>query len=270
MSPSPTQFITLFYETCCPHDDCPPEPNLPIKATHLIRRHASIVLESHVRPAFAAQGTHPALDKRRRRKGDVEPFYETQPWKERRQGDEWDAVEVLNWCVLDTRSQSHHITSHFKKPDLEPLLPLLVPPILTLIDDWEVKYKTTGVVLLRHTLRNINPTHLSKMGLGDVFFDAVTTCLTYVNDPDSHIPLLCEGFPCALELARALHPRGSEKYIVAHERVLVNGVLSGLTYAGESLAVRRVLLEQVEEIYEGLGAVGVRYLKVGTDPVTRS
>ncbi|RUS22960.1 hypothetical protein BC937DRAFT_94306 [Endogone sp. FLAS-F59071] len=254
MSPGEAEFIPVFYARCCPHDDdISSQPDLATKAAHLLCHHTASILESHVRPAFVAQGTHPALDRRRSRKGDVKPdlsFYDKQPWKERKQGEDWDAVDVLRWCVCET-----------EKPDIDALLPLLVPPILTIIDDWDVRYKTTGITLLRHILRQTDPALLAKMGLGDVFLEAVSTCLTYVNDPDLHIPLLRESFPCILELIHALYPTGSEKYVTLYERVLVDGVLNGLKFAGDKLVFRQVLVEQVESVYEGLGAVGVRYLK---------
>lgn len=45
----------------------------------------------------------------------------------------------------------------------------------------------------------------------------------------------------------------------------MDGVLNGLKFAGDKLVFRQVLVEQVQSIYEGLGAVGVRYLKVRID-----
>lgn len=106
MPPSLPEFILIFYERCCSHDDdISSKPDLATKAAHLLRHHTASILESHVRPAFTAQGTHPALDRRRGRKGDVKPdlaFYDKQPWKERNQGEGWDPVDVLRWCVCET------------------------------------------------------------------------------------------------------------------------------------------------------------------------
>lgn len=93
---------------------------------------------------------------------------DTKPWK---QGKEGHALGLLGWCV---KSLSPSTTEQF--------WPLVVPPILTLLDDWEVRYKIVGARLLHSLLLQTPPALLSRTGLGEVFEQALLPCLTYLPE----------------------------------------------------------------------------------------
>jgi len=88
----------------------------------------------------------------------------SRPWKS-------DAfvVDILRWIVTSLDSKL-----------VEEYWPLLLPPILALLDDMEVKYKAFGCTLLSNLLATTPPALLARTGLGPVFDDAVTPCLSYL------------------------------------------------------------------------------------------
>lgn len=79
------------------------------------------------------------------------------------------AVSLLRWAVaaLDyTRAQRNWA--------------LLVPPILTMVDDTAVKCKAQGCSLLQGLLEATPPDLLVRTGLVDVFRNAIEICLSYL------------------------------------------------------------------------------------------
>ena len=62
----------------------------------------------------------------------------------------------------------------------EKLWPLIVPPVLGVLDDTDVLFKIGGCKLLTHLLRATSPTLLNRTGLGPVFQDAISPCLFFL------------------------------------------------------------------------------------------
>ncbi|KAK5165224.1 CCA tRNA nucleotidyltransferase, mitochondrial [Saxophila tyrrhenica] len=117
----------------------------------------------------------------------------TRPWK----NDPY-ALDQLRWCVaaLDTK-------------EVEGVWHLLIPPLLTLVDDWEVRYKTLGVKLVQQVLLVTPPALLKKTGLGEVFEEALMPCLTYIptlTPEEDSVKLLGEAYPALLTLSRLRFP----------------------------------------------------------------
>jgi hypothetical protein len=104
----------------------------------------------------------------------------TKPWK---YSSVW-AVPALHWLIAQYRLLDFQ--------DLEVHFPLLVPPILNLIDDEAIAFKIQGCQLLLNLLLQLSNAEafapgtfpgkalLRKMGLDDVFFDALISCTTHL------------------------------------------------------------------------------------------
>jgi len=111
----------------------------------------------------------------------------SRPWKS-------DAfvVDILKWIVASLDSKL-----------VEEFWPLLLPPILALLDDMEVKYKAVGCTLLSSLLGVTPPALLARTGLGPVFDDAITPCLSYLPtltpEPESTL-LLDAAYPALFTL----------------------------------------------------------------------
>lgn len=101
-------------------------------------------------------------------------------------------IDILTWVLrsLDTNLAELH-------------WPSIVPPILTLLDDVDVKYKACGCNLLSELLKFTTSTLLARTGLGSVFDDALTPCLSYlptITPEDQSQLLLNAAYPALLAL----------------------------------------------------------------------
>lgn len=112
------------------------------------------------------------------------------------------ALDLLRW-VIDTLSTSN------AKYLLEPLWPLIIPPVLTFIDDHEIRFKVLGVQLLTSVLRATPRELLAKTGLAPVFEESLLPCFSYLPDltPEGEsITLLDVAVPAMFELIRVRFP----------------------------------------------------------------
>ncbi|KAL4971477.1 hypothetical protein BDW66DRAFT_165144 [Aspergillus desertorum] len=155
------------------------------------------ILKSRVRPLFA-KTKNPAITESGRKNFHPIPLPrfdmsildpETKPWKMH------DAyiTTVFAWIV------SQYKTAHINT--LEAHFPLLVPPILALIDDSSLFYKRLGCILLSQSLIPIRESKsdiIRRTNLSSVFEDAIRPLLhslpTITPEEDS-IQLLGEAYP---------------------------------------------------------------------------
>ncbi|KAE8375841.1 hypothetical protein BDV26DRAFT_266938 [Aspergillus bertholletiae] len=162
------------------------------------------ILKDRIRPLFA-KTRNPAITSAGRK--DFHPIPlprfdaslldpETKPWKIQ----DIYAPTVLSWII-----QQYKPTN---QTNLETHFPLLVPPILALIDDDTTAIKAKGCTLFRQLLTPIQETKspiLHRTNLTSVFEDALKPCLlslpTITPEPDS-ISLLKEAYPALITLQK--------------------------------------------------------------------
>jgi hypothetical protein len=70
------------------------------------------------------------------------------------------------------------------------------------------------------------------------------------------------AYKCIIDLIGSTNQPGSKGRSDLYERVLLDGVLMGFTYAGQKIAFMLILLPQIPILYNELKSVGVPYLKV--------
>lgn len=220
-----------------------------------------------IRPLFA-QTPHPELTAQGRRNTtsmlarkypELENEAVTRPWKQKEGA---YAVSLLSWCIKSLDA------------DLaQKEWPLLIPPILTMIDDPDIPVKARGCDLLTTLLAATPPTLLQRTGLGEVFEEALVPCLSYLPTltPEAEsIVILNAAFPALVALAMVRHPvaptdkLGAEsvtKRAKALDKLLRQGVLRGFAFAGEHVRIAEVLVAQLAVIVEELGVESVKHLK---------
>ncbi|KAI9652283.1 MAG: CCA tRNA nucleotidyltransferase, mitochondrial [Alyxoria varia] len=117
------------------------------------------------------------------------------PWKDPSNA---HALSLLSWV---TRSLNTKRTEIF--------WPLLIPPILALIDDVDVTHKARGCALLRNLLVATPPLLLERTGLAEVFEEALRPCLSYLpslTPQHDGCLLLGEAYPAFFRLAVVRFP----------------------------------------------------------------
>lgn len=102
------------------------------------------------------------------------------------------------------------------REQLETHFPLLVPPLLALIDDEGLQFKARGCSLLSDLLKPIRESKsdiLQRTNLSSVFEDAVKPCLLSlpsITPEDNSIHLLRTAYPTLLCLLQTTHQQPSE------------------------------------------------------------
>lgn len=177
-------------------------------------------------------------------------------------------LHLLRWCIASLNERT-----------VEDVWPLIVPPLLTLVDDWEVKYKEEGAKLIRRLLQVTPPDLLAKTGLGQVFEEALLPCITYlptITEPAECVSLLNEAYPALLVLARvkfAVPPQQSTttkhtshqtlssprtKFL---DTLLRKGVIYGYTHCSNYPLIVSVLFAHLTSILNELGIESIKHLK---------
>ncbi|PWY87066.1 ATP :tRNA-specific tRNA nucleotidyltransferase [Aspergillus sclerotioniger CBS 115572] len=156
-----------------------------------------VILKERIRPLFT-KTRNPAITAAGRK--DFHPIPlprfdmsvldpESKPWR----AHDIYSVTVLSWIVVQYQpTDIKRLESHF---------PLVVPPILALIDDETMPYKTLGCTLLTHLLHPIQATQstiLQRTNLSSVFTDAIKPCLLSlptITPEDDSIRILSAAYP---------------------------------------------------------------------------
>ncbi|KAJ5098096.1 hypothetical protein N7532_005097 [Penicillium argentinense] len=123
----------------------------------------------------------------------------TKPWK----NTDIYATSVLSWAISQYQpTDKAHLEAHF---------PLLVPAILSLIDDSSITFKAKGCHLLVKLLKPIQESGsdiLLRTNLVSVFQEAVTACLLSlpsITPEESSIQILGAAYPALLALLKAAY-----------------------------------------------------------------
>ena len=156
------------------------------------------------------------------------------------------AKHVFSWCVRKIGS-----------PKLGDQLPLVLPPMLLLVDDFQIEHKRLGVSLLKHLIDNTSRTELLWYGHAQVIFDALQHQM-YTHDA-TLVHLL---HPCLLGILRVVETspvkcavmRKENRYDEILRRILTDMELE------DKLVSRRAYVEHLPCFLEEMGITAVRHL----------
>lgn len=185
----------------------------------------------------------------------------TKPWKGAKDA---YVLSLLQWTV-----------QHLDPRMAEECWPLLVPPILTLLDDWEVKYKRIGAEHLNNLLQITPPSLLTRTGLGEVFEEALLPCLTYIPDltPEADsVALLSAIYPTLVTLSRTRYPKlptaspsaldsNHDKRTKALDKILRQGIISIHSHCSNYPSIVALLFTQLATVLDEMGIDAVKHLK---------
>lgn len=202
------------------------------------------------------------------RYGGYEDESVTRPWKS--SGNSY-ALDLLRWCVKSLNAQ---LTERF--------WPLLVPPLLTLLDDTDTKYKALGAELLGDLLKATSPDMLSRTGLADVFRESLQPSLHYLPSltPEAEsVRLLSVAYPAMFLLLSVQYPPNrvvpgepeNEAYTPGEAETRHKQTLAGLLHGNILPSFTHIEPHAVYPALTGTLLVYVRTVleKVGLDSVAQ-
>ncbi|KAF2103434.1 tRNA nucleotidyltransferase [Rhizodiscina lignyota] len=223
--------------------------------THFLRR--------AIRPLFS-QASHPSVTPSARKRDIPLPQNPTlpseaatqTPWKH----DPY-VLHILRW-----------ILNSLTPTTVETNWPLLIPPILAMIDDHETRFKARGCDFLTLLLSATPPALLARTGLAGVFEEALTPALSYLptlTPVEQSVTILNSAYPALVTLTRTRFPGEArndapeiwDAKVKAIDKLIRHGVLHGMSFAGEHPAVAEVLITQLGVLVREEGIDSVKHLK---------
>lgn len=263
------------------------------------------ILKDTVKPLFA-KTRNPAITATGRKNYNPVPLPrfdsslldpESKPWK----GQEVYATTVFAWLVCQYRvcspipPQGRTKMANIRQPAdrdcLERHFPLLIPPLLTLIDDDDLVFKGRGCYLTSRLLEPIRESQsdiLERTNLASVFEDAIKQCffsLPTLTPENESIRLLSAAYPAFLSVFKTTYqnpstptskrPQNQDIYIKRITKLLRDHILpsfnhtssTSTTTASSSYAsfpyprLSTFLLDQLRTVLPELGIHTTKYLQ---------
>lgn len=148
--------------------------------------------------------------------------------------------------------------------------PVIIPPLLALIDNTWTPNKLRGCELLAVFLEGCPAALLQRTGLGEVFENALTPYLLYlptlVTETEC-LQILGAVYPTliALNRARYLDDKDRGLKLKGLDRIMREGVFKGYAHVGEKVRIAEILVKQMTILIKEMGISSTKHLKVKHD-----
>jgi hypothetical protein len=232
------------------------------------------ILKYVIKPIFRSS-PHPSLNLSTGRKlsrmagGPLasQDLYEAQAWKE------YPGVpNIVSWCVKNMQVRVLRYISvkntercgYNEDDHYERLWHLIIPPVMTLLDDYEASYKLSGISTVSQMLECVPKDLLLRTGIDGVLSQSLATSLTYLHSPETP-DLLRTAVPTMLSLIKLTTSPGSAQRFDRLCDLLDDGIIGGVwMYMPDDPGCMLASLDVLPSIICTLGIGSVRYLKVST------
>ncbi|KAJ4472023.1 hypothetical protein J3R30DRAFT_3659960 [Lentinula aciculospora] len=210
------------------------------------------LLETDVNPLFRPS-LHPSLNPSTGRKLDrpaggpmgTQDFYETQTWKKYPA-----AGNLVSWCLRHIQSQ-----------DYDRLWYLVIPPIMTFLDDYQVPYKLEGVRMVEELLQHVPREILKRTGVDGLILTSLNTCLAQLDDAESP-QLIQTAISASLSLSLLTTNLGSSAQFDQLCALLGERIVGTIwLYSYDKPGVVQASVDSLPPLLSALGLGCCRYLK---------
>ncbi|KAJ6512117.1 hypothetical protein C8R47DRAFT_1093598 [Mycena vitilis] len=211
------------------------------------------VLQHNVKPLFRSN-PHPSINLETGRKlarpagGPMasQDFYDGQTWK-----DHPGAANIVLWCVQHIPSNAY-----------EDLWHLVIPPLMTLLDDYEARYKLMGVRIASLMLEGVPSSVLKRTGVDSLLMASLNRSLAQLQSPETP-RLLPAAISASLTLILLMTSPGSADRFDQLCSLLGDGIIGGIwPYSSDRLPALLASIDALPSILEIMGVGCARYLKV--------
>ncbi|KAF5361588.1 hypothetical protein D9757_011557 [Collybiopsis confluens] len=210
------------------------------------------LLETDVNPLFRSN-PHPSLNLSTGRKldrpaggpmGSID-FYESQAWKAYP-----GAANLVFWCLR-----------HIQTNDYGRLWHLVIPLVMTFLDDYQVPYKLKGVEMVKVLLEHVPREILKRTGVDGLILNSLNTCLAQLDDAESP-RLIQAAISASLSLTLLTTSPGT---IAQFDQLcgLLGERIIGMIwlYSYDKVGVVQASVESLPPLLSALGLGCSRYLK---------
>ncbi|KAL8682098.1 MAG: hypothetical protein Q9186_001803 [Xanthomendoza sp. 1 TL-2023] len=152
---------------------------------------------------------------------------------------------------------------------IEKQWPLIIPPLLTILDDVSIAYKIRGCELLDILLKVTSSSLLERSGLGEIFHNTLLPYLLYLptlTPEEESLPLLNATYNTLITLTISRFPPSSPsstnpKRIKTLSAIFRYGILKSYTHIGENVRVSELLMRKSADLVSAMGIHSVKHLK---------
>ncbi|KAF8500608.1 hypothetical protein JB92DRAFT_2978385 [Gautieria morchelliformis] len=221
---------------------------LPSPTIEVVKR----VLTQYIKPWFSKTPhslINPISGRRLRRAAGgpsaAMDIYEDQEWKTAPA-----IASLLLWCI-----------QQLKPEDYENVWHLIVPPTMTLIDDYESYYKLKGLTVVSELLKHVPPETLKHTGVDGLLISSLRTTMGHLHSPLSP-EILRRSIPLLLRVIDLTTPVNSKRRFDEVCALLGDGIIGGVwIYASTEWATLETSVCALPDVLRELGIGSVRYLK---------
>ncbi|KAF8963411.1 hypothetical protein BDZ97DRAFT_1919843 [Flammula alnicola] len=215
------------------------------------------VLTHNLKPIFKSN-PHPRLHAETGRKlaraaggpMAMQDYYDGQTWKQY-----LGVGKVVLWCVRYAEEEAYENTWH-----------LVIPPVMTLLDDYEARFKLQGVLVVQEMLRHVPRDLLKRTGVSGLLRQSLRTCLSHLQSPETP-ELLKHAISASISLTLlttsvAPGSKPSSDRFDELSSLLGEGIISGIwLYAEEKPGVVNATFDALPPLLRALDIGSVRFLK---------
>jgi len=181
----------------------------------------------------------------------MQDYYDDQRWKE------YPGIgKVCFWCVCHVQSDAYEYMWH-----------LLIPPVMALLDDYEVRFKLQGVLLVQHILEHAPQGLMKRTGINGLIHSSLRNSLSHLQSPETP-RLLRSTISTSVSLTLLSTTVGGTGNKPSSERfdqlasLLGEGIISGIwLYAEDKPEVVLATFDSLPRLVGALGIGTVRFLK---------
>ncbi|KAF8529111.1 hypothetical protein BU17DRAFT_80296 [Hysterangium stoloniferum] len=210
------------------------------------------VLSKHVKPCFSKTPhslLNPSTGRKRSRPAGgpsaILDFYENQEWKAYP-----GIAALLLWCLNCTEGREYEYIWH-----------LVIPPIMTLLDDYESYYKLDGVKVVCELLNHAPPELLKRTGVDGLLMTSLKTALLHLHSPLTP-QIILAAVPAHLQLINLTTASGSKVRFDQLCTLLGEGIIGGIwMYAYQEWETLEASMVAARDVVRNLGVGTTRYLK---------
>ncbi|MCJ1463434.1 hypothetical protein MMC07_002041 [Pseudocyphellaria aurata] len=160
------------------------------------------------------------------------------------------------------------ILESIQTTSIEAHWPLLIPPLLALVDDTSTPFKVRGCSLLAVFLAKVPSPLLERTGLGEVFENALMPGLLHLPSltPEHESRVILEAtYGTLLVLNRRLFSGAKHRArrLRALDAVMRDGILRGYAHAGDGhVRIAELLVRKMTDLVHEMGVDSAKHLKM--------